>query len=193
MTSLIRRAVPSSTKHLVLLLLCVALYAPVKDAINLAIASFNKHTIELTNISFGGSFPWQETSSVNTLQKVSSQALRTPQLIYTKLKLSNPTNKTVVYRDIWLNFEHDNGSLEYTTDYHLYDVSTRSRLVGRSIELGPKSSINVLASYRFIPSYPSSVPKSVTVSWEAENLLRYSACDYSVSNTSLNSFSKACL
>ncbi len=193
MTSLIRRAVPTTTKHFVILLLIVALYAPIKDAFRLLVTTFSQHSIELTNISFGGQLPWQEKTSTGVFQKVSNNTLSSPQLIYTKLNFSNPTNKTVVYRDIWLNFEHENGNLEYTTDYHLYDVSTRSRLVSRSIELGPNSSTSVLASYRFIPSYPYSTPKSVTVSWEADNLLRYSACDYSVSNTSLNSFSKTCL
>ncbi|MCZ2722318.1 hypothetical protein O1D97_11930 [Marinomonas sp. 15G1-11] len=194
MTSLINRAVPNSMKHIIGLLLIVALYAPMKDIINLISDSLKQHTIELTNISFGGVLPWQESLSKSAYQKVSTtNTLSTPQLIYTKLKFTNPTNKTVIYRDIWLNFEHENGALEYTTDYNLYDMTTRSRLVGRSIELGPNSSISVLASYRFIPSYPNSTPKSVTVSWEGENLLRNSACNYSVSNSSLNSFSKTCL
>lgn len=194
MTSLINRAVPNSMKHIIGLLLIVALYAPIKDIINLISDSLKQHTIELTNISFGGVLPWQESLSKSAYQKVSTtNTLSTPQLIYTKLKFTNPTNKTVIYRDIWLNFEHENGALEYTTDYNLYDMTTRSRLVGHSIELGPNSSISVLASYRFIPSYPNSTPKSVTVSWEGENLLRNSACNYSVSNSSLNSFSKTCL
>lgn len=194
MNSLINRAVPNKMKHIIIMLLIVALYAPFKDIIYLISDSFKQHTIELTNISFGGALPWQETASNNAYQKVSSvNSLSMPQLIYTKLTFSNPTNKTVIYRDIWLNFEHENGDLEYTTDYNLYDITTRSRLVGRSIELGPNSSISVLASYRFIPSYPNKTPSSVTVSWEGENLLRRSACDYSVSNTNLNSFSKTCL
>lgn len=180
--------------HPVLMLLClVALYAPAKDFASFVEEQFSQHTIHLTNISFGGSLPWQTTQQTNGFQKVSMNHLNQPQRIYTKLSLSNPTNKTVTYRRIWLSFTHENGNVEHTTDYQLYDVETRSRLIGKTIELGPNSHIEVLASYRFIPSYSESVPTKMSVSWEGSDLLRRAECDYEVNPNSFNSFNKTCL
>jgi cutinase len=171
----------------------LALYAPTKDLIEFADAYLAKQTIQIVDASFGTNMPWQETNS--SYLKVSNNAqssLSHSQIIYTKLRFDNPTSETKTYRKIWLNFSHENGDQEYTTDYTLYNKETRQRLIGQSIELGPNTSIDVIAAYRFIPSYKNKSPVSMSVSWEGQSLLRDKACEYNLRNMSNNSFQYQC-
>ncbi len=173
--------------------LALAMYAPLKDLAQFLQSYLAKESVVIVDASFGSAMPWQTTPS--SYLKVSQQAqtsLTQPQMIYTKLRLENPTPKPQTYRKIWLNFSHENGGQEYTTDYTLYNVETRQRLVGQSVQLGANSSIEVVAAYRFIPSYHNTAPVSMSVSWEGENHLRSKACEYSLHNTASNSFRYQC-
>lgn len=169
----------------------VALYAPAKDLFAFASQSVATANIELATISFGNNRPWSNTTH-NSGFVHASQSLATPQEIFTKFTLKNPSNKPVTYRKIWLYFEHQNGGREYTTDYTLYDPSTRQRLVGKSVELGPSSEVTVLASYRFIPSYKYSAPETVSISWESNPQFRNSSCQYKLPTESLSQFGVNC-
>ena len=174
-------------------IIALALYAPAKDVIDALSKHFSKQTIQIVDASFGTNMPWQEENS--SFLKVSNNAQSTlsrSQLIYTKLRLSNPTAEVKTYRKIWLNFTHENGDQEYTTDYTLYNTETRQRLIGQSIELGPNSSIDVIAAYRFIPSYKSKSPVTMSVSWEGQSLLRDKACEYKLQNASNTRFNYQC-
>lgn len=174
-------------------LICLAVYAPAKDAIGFIETLFSKQTIHIIDASFGSQMPWQEEH--NPLLKVSHNAqssLSRSQVIYTKLRLNNPTTETKTYRKIWLNFSHENGDEEYTTDYTLYNPTTRQRLIGQSIELGPNSSTEVIAAYRFIPSYRHKSPTTMSVSWEEKDLLRGSACQYDLKAMSNSVFNYEC-
>lgn len=179
------------TQFFALLAIVVAMYAPAKDLLSYANKTIADAKIELATISFGGSTPWQSQSHDQGFVKA-SQSLSVPQQIFTKFTLKNPSNDAVTYRKIWLYFEHENGNREYTTDYTLYDPATRQRLIGRSIELGPNSEVEVLASYRFIPSYKQSTPETVSISWESNQHFRDSSCQYSLSTDSLSQFGVTC-
>ncbi|RDL45676.1 hypothetical protein DN730_01080 [Marinomonas piezotolerans] len=181
-------------KHSIPLFLGVfamALYAPAKDLLSYTNKSFAAANIELASISFGAHSPWAATANQSGFVKA-SQSLNTPQQIFTKITLKNPSNESVLYRKLWLYFEHDDGKREYTTDYTLYDPETRQRLIGHSIELGPNSEISVLASYRFIPSYQQSEPETVSISWEDNKRLRSNSCEYELSTGSLSQFGATC-
>ncbi|WP_067222738.1 hypothetical protein [Marinomonas gallaica] len=169
----------------------VGLYAPTKDLLAFASNSVAKANIELTTISFGAGSPWKNQDA-NTGFMKASQSLTMPQQIFTKFTLKNPSRESVTYRKIWLYFEHESGNREYTTDYTLYDPATRQRLIGHSVELGPHSEIEVLASYRFIPSYQQSSPQSVSISWETGNHFRDASCQYPLSTESLSQFGVTC-
>ncbi|MEO9275509.1 hypothetical protein ABFY09_11650 [Marinomonas sp. 5E14-1] len=174
-------------------IIALALYAPAKDALDIISRHFSKQTIQIVDVSFGSNMPWQEKST--SFLKVSNNAQSTlsrSQVIYTKLRLSNPTAEVKTYRRIWLNFTHDNGDQEYTTDYTLYNTETRQRLIGQSVELGPNSSIDIIAAYRFIPSYKNKSPISMSVSWEGQSLLRDKACEYNLHNASNTRFHYQC-
>ncbi|SHF54554.1 cutinase [Marinomonas polaris DSM 16579] len=186
---------PTHTIHKVALfgIIALALYAPAKDLVQFAETHFAKESIQIVDASFGTNMPWQEASS--SYVKVSQNAqtsLSSSQIIYTKLRFTNPTSKPQNYRKIWLNFSHANGDQEYTTDYTLYNTETRQRLIGQSIQLGANSSIDVVAAYRFIPSYKNKSPISMSVSWEGQNLLRDKACEYDLHNTAGNTFQYQC-
>ncbi|MFT2098873.1 hypothetical protein ACMUMQ_11000 [Marinomonas sp. 2405UD66-6] len=174
-------------------IITLALYAPAKDVIDIISKHFSKQTIQIVDASFGTNMPWQEESA--SFLKVSNNAQSTlsrSQVIYTKLRLSNPTAEVKTYRKIWLNFTHENGDQEYTTDYTLYNTETRQRLIGQSIELGPNSSIDVIAAYRFIPSYKNKSPVTMSISWEGQSLLRDKACEYNLYNVSNTRFHYQC-
>ncbi|SBS33415.1 hypothetical protein MAQ5080_02574 [Marinomonas aquimarina] len=179
------------TQFFALLAIVVAMYAPAKDLLSYANESVADAKIELATISFGGQTPWQGAAPEQGFVKA-SQSLSVPQQIFTKFTLKNPSNASVTYRKIWLYFEHESGNREYTTDYTLYDPATRQRLIGHSLELGPNSEIEVLASYRFIPSYKQSVPETVSISWESGNHFRDSSCQYRLSTDSLSQFGVTC-
>ncbi|NVK73766.1 hypothetical protein C0J08_09620 [Marinomonas sp. CT5] len=171
----------------------LALYAPAKDLVQFAKAYFAKEKIQIIDASFGTNMPWQTANSsyVKVSQNAQSSLSRS-QIIYTKLRFTNPTSKPQTYRKIWLNFSHANGDQEYTTDYTLYNTETRQRLIGQSIQLGANSSIDVVAAYRFIPSYKNKAPVSMSVSWEGQNLLRDKACEYDLHNTAGSTFQFQC-
>lgn len=176
--------------------LALALYAPTKDLLKLTNGYFAKQTIQIIDASFGTRMPWQTTNTTTaSLMKV-NQATQTSlshaQIIYTKLRFDNPTSKPQTYRKIWLNFDHENGDQEYTTDYTLYNADTRQRLIGQSVQVGPNSSIDVVAAYRFIPGYKNKHPTSMSVSWEGEDFLRAKACEYNLKNFSNNYFAHQC-
>lgn len=180
-------------KVALLSVLALALYAPAKDLVQLTKAHFAKQTIQIVDASFGTKMPWQKNNA--SYLKVSQNAqssLSQSQIIYTKLRFTNPTSDTKIYRKIWLNFSHTNGDQEYTTDYTLYNTETRQRLIGQSIQLGANSSIDVIAAYRFIPSYKNKSPITMSVSWEGQNLLREKACEYNLKNSSGNAFHQQC-
>ncbi|TYL47710.1 hypothetical protein [Marinomonas sp. IMCC 4694] len=171
----------------------LALYAPIKDIVQYISAHFESETIQIVDASFGSHLPWQEPNT--TYLKVSQNArasLSHPQIIYTKLRFVNPTSEHQSYRKIWLNFSHQNGDQEYTTDYTLYNSETRQRLIGHSIQLGPNSAIDVVAAYRFIPSYRDKSPVSMSVSWEGQHLLRERACDYNLKEAANTTFHYQC-
>lgn len=189
----IKAPIRKTHKVALIAIIALALYAPAKDVIDAISKHFSKQTIQIVDASFGTNMPWQEENS--SFLKVSSNAQSTlsrSQLIYTKLRLSNPTSEVKTYRKIWLNFTHENGDQEYTTDYTLYNTETRQRLIGQSIELGPNSAIDVIAAYRFIPSYKSKSPVTMSVSWEGESLLRDKACEYKLQNASNTRFNYQC-
>ena len=186
---------PIRTIHKIALLavLSLALYAPANDLMQYAETRFAKQTIQIVDASFGTNMPWQEANA--SYLKVSQNAqssLSRSQMIYTKLRFSNPTSESKTYRKIWLNFAHENGDQEYTTDYTLYNTETRQRLIGKSIELGPNGMIDVVAAYRFIPSYKNKSPISMSVSWECQGLIRDKACEYNLKNSSGNTFQYQC-
>lgn len=171
--------------------LLVGLYAPLKDLLIFTGKQITNARIELTTIAFGGNSPWKSSGMEEGFVHA-SQSLNTPQQIFTKFTLKNPSSTTTTYRKIWLYFEHENGNREYTTDYTLYDPVTRQRLIGHSIELGPNSEVEVLASYRFIPSYSNSSPTTVSISWETDEHFRNASCDYALSTNSLSQFGVSC-
>lgn len=174
-------------------LVALALYAPAKDLVEYSRSVFAQEQIAIVDVSFGANMPWQNTQS--HYLKVGSNAqssLSKAQVIYTKLRFDNPTNETQTYRKIWLNFSHENGDQEYTTDYTLYNKETRQRLIGQSVQVGPNASVEVIAAYRFIPSYQHKTPISMSVSWEGQNLLREKACEYGLMNTAENTFNYKC-
>lgn len=179
------------TQIFALVAIVVAMYAPAKDLLSFANQTVAKAKIELATISFGGNTPWNTNSSDLGFVKA-SQSLAVPQQIFTKFTLKNPSSSSVTYRKIWLYFEHENGNREYTTDYTLYDPATRQRLIGHSVELGPNSEVEVLASYRFIPSYKQSSPETVSISWESDDHFRDSSCQYPLSTDSLSQFGVTC-
>ena len=186
---------PNHTIHKVVLLgiLALALYAPAKDLVKLAESHLAKESIQIVDASFGSTMPWQEANSsyIKVSQNAQSSLSRS-QIIYTKLRFTNPTSESQTYRKIWLNFTHENGDQEYTTDYTLYNTETRQRLISQSVQLGPNSSIDVVAAYRFMPSYMNKSPISMSVSWEGQNLLRDKACEYDLHNTAGNTFQYQC-
>ena len=189
----LKTPIRSIHKIALLSVIALALYAPIKDLIDFISTSFAKQTIQIVDASFGTNMPWQDNHS--SYIKVSNNAqssLSHSQIIYTKLRLNNPTSEIKTYRKIWLDFSHDNGDQEYTTDYTLYNKETRQRLIGKSIEVGPNSSIDVIAAYRFIPSYKNKSPMSMSVSWQGPNLLRDKACEYDLRNASNNTFQYQC-
>lgn len=185
----------SVKKYAVLSLAAIALYAPVKDLIAMTNQYLGKESVKIVSTSFGGATPWQKNSAYG-LVKVGHNAqssLVKPQVIYTKLRFENPTTETKHYRKIWLSFEHKNGSQEYTTDYTLYDPQTNQRLIGQSVQLGANSHIEVIAAYRFIPSYKNTPPATMSISWQGEGLLRESACQYDLQQSTHNYFNYECL
>jgi hypothetical protein len=182
---------PKVKTSLLLVALIAALYAPVKDLIKFGRTQVATENISLGSISFGNSYPWQSAQNVGFVKAAAS--LSSPQKIFTKLVFENPTSEVVTYRKVWLTFTHENGAEEYTTDYSLYDPNTRQRLIGQSVEVGPNSKVEVLAAYRFIPGYRSGKPESVSISWEKENKMRGTACDYSLPQNAMSSFNKQCL
>lgn len=169
----------------------VAMYAPAKDLMNYTNDKLADANIELASISFGNQSPWSG-SNVETGFVKASQSLNSPQQIFTKFTLKNPSDEKVVYRKLWLYFEHADGKREYTTDYTLYDPQTRQRLIGHSVELGPNSEVTVMASYRFIPSYTQSSPETVSISWENNSHFRDSSCEYELSTGALSQFGATC-
>lgn len=176
-----------------LIILVLALYAPTKDILHYLSRQMASESIQIVDASFGNTLPWQSSrSGYLTVHQNAQSSLSRAQLIYIKLHFDNPTLEPQSYRKIWLNFAHENGDQEYTTDYVLYNVETRQRLVGKSIELGPESSTTVMAAYRFIPSFKETTPVTMNVSWEKSNLLRESACDYSLANGAENTFHHQC-
>ncbi|MCC4273912.1 hypothetical protein [Marinomonas communis] len=179
------------SSYVILAMMLMAMYAPAKDLLNFASQKVAKASIELASISYGATSPWQRSTDQTGFVKA-SQSLSQPQQIFTKFTLSNPSSESVTYRKIWLYFEHENGNREYTTDYTLYDPATRQRLIGHSIELGPNSDIEVLASYRFIPSYKQSSPTTVSISWESEDHYRDASCSYKLPTKSLSQFGVTC-
>lgn len=181
----------NKTVYFALTVALLALYAPAKDLLQFAGRSVASASIELSTISYGGNRPWGQSDHQSHFVKA-SQSLRSPQDIYTKFTLKNPTNAPQTYRKIWLYFEHENGDREYTTDYTLYDPATRQRLIGQSIELGPKSEVTVLAAYRYIPSYQSSAPATVSLSWETQAQMRAASCQYKLPTDSLSQFGVSC-
>lgn len=173
--------------------IALALYAPAKDLIQYVEMHLARENIQIVDASFGTNMPWQESNSAYLKVSQNAQAsLSRSQIIYTKLRLTNPTSEPQTYRKIWLNFSHDNGDQEYTTDYTLYNTETRQRLIGHSIQLGPDSAIDVVAAYRFIPSYKNKSPISMSVSWEGQNLLRENACQYNLKTAAGNTFQYQC-
>lgn len=173
--------------------IALALYAPAKDLIEFTKTHFAQQTIQIVDASFGTKMPWQENNTAYLKVSQNAQSsLSKPQIIYTKLRFSNPTSNPKTYRKIWLNFSHENGDQEYTTDYTLYNAENRQRLIGQSIQLGANSSIDVVAAYRFIPSYKNKSPATMSVSWEGQNLLREKACEYNLKNFSNNAFQQQC-
>lgn len=186
-----------SVKHLNKLVIAtitaLALYAPMKDFSNYISEQFATQNIEIVDASFGARMPWQqENASYVKVSQGMHPSFASPQIIYTRLRLTNPTSTPKTYRKIWLNFEHANGGREYTTDYTLYNADTRQRLIGESIQLGPNSSVEVIAAYRFIPSYGHEAPDTMSVSWEGNDLLRERACEYDLKTAMENNFHYQC-
>lgn len=180
-------------KIMILCIVTLTIYAPAKDLIAYAETRFSKQSIDIVDASFGTRTPWQETNSDYVKVAQSAQtSLSRSQIIYTKLRFKNPTAKTQTYRKIWLNFSHENGDQEYTTDYTLYNKETRQRLIGQTVELGPNTSIDVIAAYRFIPSYKHKSPTTMSVSWEGQDQLRSKACEYDLKITASNTFQYQC-
>lgn len=179
-------------KWLLSIFIIAASYAPIKDALAWTDKALSRQQIALVDISFGNRMPWQEQKTGYLQVSQSENQLDTPQLIYTRLKFDNPTDQPVTFRKIWLNFEHANGAMEYTTDYTLYDSRTHRRLIGKTIELGPQQEIEILAAYRFIPSYPNSQPQNIKLSWEGDDLLRSSACAYRIKDANTATFGHQC-
>ena len=174
-------------------LTALALYAPTKDLISFIGGLTKQQNIEIIDASFGSSMPWQtqEMSYVKVAQQV-KPSFATSQMIYTRLRLDNPTSAPQTYRKIWLNFEHENGGREYTTDYTLYNAETRQRLIGQSVQVGANSSVEVIAAYRFIPSYRHQIPSTMSVSWEGNDLMRENACAYDLKSMMTNNFNTQC-
>jgi len=186
-------ATRSIHKAALLGLIALALYAPAKDLVQFTKTHFAQQTIQIVDASFGTKMPWQENNaSYLKVGQNAQSSLSRSQIIYTKLRLTNPTADSKTYRKIWLNFSHENGDQEYTTDYTLYNTETRQRLIGQSIQLGANSSIDVVAAYRFIPSYKNKSPVTMSVSWEGQSLLREKACEYSLKNLEGNAFQQQC-
>ncbi|MBJ7537592.1 hypothetical protein [Marinomonas transparens] len=176
--------------------LALALYAPAKDVLTLANNYFAKQTIQIVDASFGTRMPWQtantDTANFVKVSQTAQTSLSRSQIIYTKLRFDNPTSQPQTYRKVWLNFDHENGDQEYTTDYTLYNAETRQRLIGESVQVGPNTSVEVVAAYRFIPSYKNRFPVSMSVSWEGKDFLREEACKYNLKTSSGNYFAHQC-
>ncbi|TBR45122.1 hypothetical protein CBF23_000230 [Marinomonas agarivorans] len=195
-----------SVKMKVALIFCAAfiLYTPIKDAIQFSSTFLQSSSVELVDISFGNSSPWHQPVHNQLNQpnhphfvKVANplsvaQPLNGPQIIYTRFKVSNPNNTTETFKNIWLTFKHENGITGYTTDYSLYNAQTRQKLIGNRVQLAPNSEIELLASYRFIPSYVDSKPISIQVSWEGKKQLRHSGCELNFAKLSENNFGNQC-
>jgi len=183
----------SHNVYLLLGLFVLAIYSPAKDVFAWVSKEFKNEQIQLIDISFGNKLPWQKQAQDYTyLATSNNQAAYRPQIIHTRLKLSNPSNESKSFKKIWLTFEHANGATEYTTDYSLYHIKTRQKLVGSSVKLAANSEIELLASYRFIPSYPNSKPQNLKVSWENESYLRKKSCQLNFENLAMNDFGQTC-
>lgn len=183
----------SSNLYLFLGLFVLAAYSPIKDAILWSAKQLASETIQLVDISFGNSFPWQNKQQDYTYLAASNQQPSyRAQVIHTRLKLSNPSNEAKSFKKIWLTFEHANGATEYTTDYSLYHIETRQKLIGSTVKLAPNTELELLASYRFIPSYPNSKPQNLKVSWENESYLREKGCLLKFEDLAMNDFGQSC-
>jgi len=183
----------NSNIYLIIGLFLLAAYSPVKDTLFWLAKQFANESIQLVDISFGNKFPWQKNNEGYTyLEASNNQPSYSAQIIHTRLKLSNPSNESKSFKKIWLTFEHANGATEYTTDYSLYHIETRQQLVGSSVKLAANSEIELLASYRFIPSYPNSKPQNLKVSWENESYLRDKGCLLSFDDLAMNDFGQTC-
>lgn len=172
-------------------------YTPVKDAIAWTSTLMEKASVDLVDISFGRNLFVQQDShhmKENSYMKVAHQPqnLAGPQIIYTRFKFSNPTNNPVTFDKIWLTLSYQDGSSEYTTDYNLYDAHSRQRLVGNRAQIAAHSEVEVLASYRFVPSYRDSKPATLQISWEGSNQLRESSCKVALANLQENNFGTGC-
>lgn len=179
--------------YLIVALFLLAAYSPIKDMLFWTAKQFANESIQLVDISFGNKFPWQKQDEDFTyLNASNSQPNYSAQVIHTRLKLSNPSNESKSFKKIWLTFEHANGATEYTTDYSLYHIETRQKLVGSSVKLAPNTELELLASYRFIPSYPTSKPQNLKVSWENESYLRERGCLLKFDDLAMNDFGQAC-
>lgn len=189
----IKKQSRNMNKVIISALAALALYAPIKDTVRYIESLFQKQNIEIIDASFGAKTRWQQqTPSYVKVSQSSTPSFTNAQVIYTRLRLSNPTSQPQSYRKIWLNFEHKTGARNYTTDYTLYNIETRQRLVGQSIQLGPNSSIDVIAAYRFIPSYTQKTPLTMSVSWEGNDLIRETACAYNLQTAMTNNFHYQC-
>lgn len=174
-------------------LFILAAYSPVKDALIWSAKQLANENIQLVDISFGSSLPWQDKSQEYTYLAASNNTPSySAQVIHTRLKLTNPSNESKSFKKIWLTFEHENGATEYTTDYSLYHIKTRQKLIGSTVKLAANSEIELLASYRFIPSYPNSKPQNLKVSWENESYLREKGCLLKFEDLAMNDFGQTC-
>ncbi|KJZ09833.1 hypothetical protein OA92_21230 [Marinomonas sp. SBI22] len=179
--------------YLILVLFLLAAYSPVKDMLSWTAKQFANESIQLVDISFGNRLPWQaENNNYTYVNTSNNQPSYTAQVIHTRIKLSNPSNESKSFKKIWLTFEHANGATEYTTDYSLYNIETRQKLVGSTVKLAPNTELELLASYRFIPSYPTSKPQNLKVSWENESHLREKGCLLNFDDLAINDFGQSC-
>ena len=180
-------------KGLIFMCALFVAYTPMKDAIAWGNSIINEASITLVDISFGTNFPWQNQQQSGYVKAAKNkQTLLGPQIIYTRFKLSNPSNQSTPFKKIWLTFSHQDGTTEYTTDYNLYDANTRQKLIGNTVQLAANSEIELLASYRFIPSYINSSPESIQISWESKKQLRESSCELLFSELRDNNFGHFC-
>ncbi|TPE47337.1 hypothetical protein FJM67_14635 [Maribrevibacterium harenarium] len=182
---------PLKRTYLLLTLFLIAMYAPAKDLLTLLQQQFSQANIGIQTISFGNQYPWQATTHTGFVQ--ASESLTEPQQIFVRFSLQNPSATPQIYNKIWLYFEHENGDREYTTDYTLYDPVSRRRLIGSAVEVGPSTSVEVLASYRYIPSFQAREPVSISVSWQGDDVLRSSSCQYKLSTSAMTQTGAECL